>query len=567
MTNSKSSPDFSTVEEGEDTTTYLQDYSEHCCDQSLTCYENFLQCTYKFLLTSVKYWDDDWRLKRGLEPYDHMLNFYLSVALLWFFTCGFTMTGLSFVGQYGCVGLEQTYEQQECFVHEGVAVQYSLEGYVDTHWVPLRVSAFDSKTGSIIANVTGVVGGWMFIDRFPMPPVHGRITAAPPGESVFSNDVAVNAEQAFKFLDNHLGKVFPCIVPKPSSSSFGAFVDSKDRKRIDCTSTGCLPATNGMYPFDWALEDLLSLGKFRHDMAVCDLNSRSSTKTNNNANVGTSPSSSSSDATHIFANNSNVNYDHQLIIASLDENRQVKYGMDEYVNAGDEFACSGRIIFVNATLKDEVQVVVDGFWLFFIGGVSCLALWPIVCVCGRIHGWVWTMMYGYKVTGFVKDNINPLGNNKEETNRTDKTMSERAKDARYFNHLKRKSHSSNKGRGAISKRSSLVMGDVSGGAGAGAGAVGDGRKAAVELSMLTPLKEEGDEKNDEVDDDNYDDRSRRSTESGLSEVKNDNNDTLGTAEKKSNNNQPSERRAQQLLLLKLKSTNAMVKHSSTSNEE
>ena len=50
-------------------------------------------------------------------------------------------------------------------------------------------------------------------------------------------------------------------------------------------------------------------------------------------------------------------------------------------------------------------------------------------------------------------------------------------------------------------------------------------------------------------------------------MKNDNNDTLGTAEKKSNNNQPSERRAQQLLLLKLKSTNAMVKHSSTSNEE
>lgn len=48
--------------------------------------------------------------------------------------------------------------------------------YVDTHWIPLRVSTTNNQTGQIISNVTGVFGGWIFIDRFPMPPAHGRLT-------------------------------------------------------------------------------------------------------------------------------------------------------------------------------------------------------------------------------------------------------------------------------------------------------------------------------------------------------------------------------------------------------
>ena len=181
--------------------------------------------------------------------------------------------------------------------------------YVDTHWIPLRVSTTNNQTGQIISNVTGVFGGWIFIDRFPMPPAHGRLTnvrqsfvfdllsiniisstlicltfkltdmfvlvvmsslslishlsslslslsslslsfpftQVPAGQSIFSNDVAVDESMAFQFRDSLVGNTYPCLVPKGAS-----IVQETERDRSDCSS--------GMYPYEWAMNDLLKNG-------------------------------------------------------------------------------------------------------------------------------------------------------------------------------------------------------------------------------------------------------------------------------------------------------------------
>lgn len=78
----------------------------------------------------MSYLDSDWRERRGLLPCRHMLNFYLAVILLFFWVSGFTFGGLAIVGQYPCVHFQESYEQHECYVHDGVVAQYSLEGCV-----------------------------------------------------------------------------------------------------------------------------------------------------------------------------------------------------------------------------------------------------------------------------------------------------------------------------------------------------------------------------------------------------------------------------------------------------
>jgi hypothetical protein len=163
-----------------------------------------------------------------------MLNFYLAVVLLFFFVSGLTLGGLAVVGQYPCLDMDEKYSQQECVVHDGVVAQYSLEGYVDTHWILLRVSAKESATGHVTSNVTGVVGGWIFIDRFPMPPLHGLLTKVPDGQSIFSNDVAISEEMAFEFRDSLVGHTYPCLVPRPVSGG-DLLVNEIDKKSVDCS--------------------------------------------------------------------------------------------------------------------------------------------------------------------------------------------------------------------------------------------------------------------------------------------------------------------------------------------
>merc|ERR1719263_1422561 len=122
--------------------------------------------------------------------------------------------------------------------------------------------------------------------------------------------------------------------------------------------------------------------------------------------------------------------------------------------AGDEFACSGRVIFLNATLTDSVQDVVDGFWLFFSAGLSFMSIWPLVCIFGRLHGWCWTSYYGYRVTGYMEDVINPMepktqhhthrgkksalkGSHDQNIGKKGPTIEQRAIDAKYYNKLKK----------------------------------------------------------------------------------------------------------------------------------
>ena len=312
------------------------------------CNDNALQCIYKLLLSSVKYWDDDWRARRGLEPYTHMLNFYLGILLLFWFVCGYLLTGLSMVGQYQCVGLDTYYTQEQCLVHQGIAVQYSLEGYVATHWIPFRVSTINATTGNtMVTNVTGVSGGWMFIDRFPMPPTHGQITHVPVGQSVFSNQVAFSEEQAFDYLDEHLGQTFPCLVPTSRSDgdSNSVLIEAKDRATTDCS-------TVGMYPYAWAIEDLLKAGTLRNQ-STCNIDG-------NNIDVGRSSVG-------------DIDYQHQLIVSN-EVGRLTSTADEKFANAGtgvvvvDDFRCSTSHsnIISNVALTTFVVFFFVFFFIFFL---------------------------------------------------------------------------------------------------------------------------------------------------------------------------------------------------------
>ena len=75
----------------------------------------------------------------------------------------------------------------------GDIVQYSLEGYVESHWVPLQVTVLDPRDNISVlaANVTGVSGVDLAGSRFPMLPVHGLHYRCAPSESIYSNNVAM----------------------------------------------------------------------------------------------------------------------------------------------------------------------------------------------------------------------------------------------------------------------------------------------------------------------------------------------------------------------------------------
>ena len=370
-----------------------------------SCVEAFLQCLYRVVFHHVVYLDEDWRAARGLDPCTHMWNFYISVFLLFITVCGITLGGLALVGQYDCLRFDELYSQQECTVNGAVIVQYSLEGYVNTHWIPLRVSMLNPETGENISNVTGVAGGWIVIDRFPMPPVNGLITLVPENELIFTNNVAVSVEKANEFRSSLMHRQFPCLVPKP----IGKIVENKDRISLDVF---------GMYPYSWAIDDLLQTMQYRNETCSSTLFSSSS---------------------------SFINEDVGSVIEWNDGSQSDIIGA-HHSNAGETFASKGRIIFVNATLDNDVKMVVGGFWLFFTSAVICVSVWPLVCACGRLHGWCWTKMYGYKTTGYLEDVINPLdrnsksngnGNDNDNDNDNDKrdvrSESQRYRDVSVYN--------------------------------------------------------------------------------------------------------------------------------------
>lgn len=305
--------------------------------------ERFLELLFQLLFNNIPYLDDQWRASRQLERCEILWGFWVAVFGLLTLTVGTTVIGLAVVGQEQVLALPSTYKEYQCSVSSGDIVEYSLEGYVESHWVPLQVSVLDphDNTSVLAANVTGVSGGWILLDRFPMPPVHGRITDVPPSESIYSNNVAMEKNVAFQWVDNHVGRVFPCLVP--SSLELVA-----EKERI---TDGCSPA--GLYPFSWALDDLLTKGSFEYDLAC----------------------SHSGIVDRVLVPN---------------DNERVAEASHKS-NYGSHFACMGRIVFVNATFATKVKPIADGYYSFIAAGISLVAVWPFICLLGKVHGLCWTM--------------------------------------------------------------------------------------------------------------------------------------------------------------------------------
>ncbi len=352
-------------------------------DQPASCVDRCLSCVFCVVLLNVPFFDDDWRAARRLPPLVHLWNFWVAAAGLLCLVLGITALGLSYIGQYPVVDLPDLYAERTCTVHGGNIVQYSLEGYVDTHWVPLRVSVLEAPNSSSVsssslppapsssssggggqdggeprgpvANVTGVSGGWIWLDRFPMPPLNGRITAVPDHESIFSNDVAVSVDLAVAFLDGLVGAELPCLVPKDAR-----VLDAGARDASSSSSYGdddyCSP---GLYPYAWAMGDLEKTGSFQ--------------------------------ASTCYA---------QPVLVPDDDARGNEAAHD--TNAGSNFACKGRIVFVNATFADNVEPIAAGFWTVVVLGFSSMAVWPLVCLAGQIHGACWTYCHG---------SVDPVGHN------------------------------------------------------------------------------------------------------------------------------------------------------------
>ena len=326
---------------------------------SKTATDRCVDFFYHLLLNNVPFLEDDWRAARELERCEILWNFWIAIFGLMACSLGTTIIGLAFVGQNPVLYLASTYKEYHCSVSGGDIVQYSLEGYVESHWVPLQVTvlnASDSSSGlsrssssvsapssshALLANVTGVSGGWAFLDRFPMPPVHGRITDVPTFESFYSNDVGMSEDVARSWVDNHIGRVFPCLVPTNLQ-----LVNDEERYANECSPTG-------LYPFAWTLEDLLTKGSFKYDKACTS-----------------QPSA--------------VN---RVLVPNADERIAEANHKSNY---GSHFACRGRIVFVNATFASEVEPITEVYFYFLAAGISLVAVWPVICIVGRIHGLCWT---------------------------------------------------------------------------------------------------------------------------------------------------------------------------------
>ena len=369
------------------------------------CIDLILSYIYQVVLTPISYLDQDWRAARGLRPLNYMYNHTISIVLLFFMVFGVTLGGLAIVGQSKCLNFDQKYSQQKCIVHEGVTAEYSLEGYVDTHWVPMRVSTIDAVTNEIlVSNVTGVAGGWIMIDRFPMPPINGQITHVPDGESIFSNNVEFTVEKANEFRQQFINKTFDCLVPLPTSH----IVDMKFRNH-GCSeiNQGIKPIaggggasddanendnSNGLYPYKWAIEDLLKNMEYQNRTTSTGMSTSGCTSKNTDSLVY---------KTNAYSGN------------TFDSEKTNAY-------SGDTFACIGRIIFVNATLNNDVKLVVDGYNYFTTGAIAFLSLWPFVCLIGKIHGCGWTLKYGYETTENNDTNNNHNSNTSSNNNRNNR---------------------------------------------------------------------------------------------------------------------------------------------------
>lgn len=315
--------------------------------------ERFVEIFFHLLLNSLPFLDDNWRAQRDLKRCEILWNFWIAICGLMGITGGTTIIGLALVGQEPVLALASTYDEYQCYVSGGDVVQYSMEGYVESHWMPLKVSVLNvsqtitnsqtssSFTHATMANVTGVSGGWVYLDRFPMPPVHGRITDVPESESFYSNNVGMAESVARSWVNNHTGRVFPCLVPSNLRP-----VTEEDRNADSCS-----PA--GLYPFEWALEDLLTKGVFKND-ETCAVR---------------------------------PGIVNRVLVPNADDRGAEAEHKSNY---GSHFACRGRIVFVNATFDREVQPITQVYYYFLTAGICLVAAWPIVCIVGRIHGICWT---------------------------------------------------------------------------------------------------------------------------------------------------------------------------------
>ena len=175
-------------------------------------------------------------------------------------------------------------------------------------------------------------------------------------------------------------------------------------------------------------------------------------------------------------------------------------------------------------------MVEDGFWWMITLSITFMSMWPLVCIVGRIHGAVWTNVYGYKTTGFWKDHvINPMGNgggggggggggnsgnsgnsgeqNVEESGGGGIQMTEqqRAKDAEYYNNGGSRS-SGGTDRTMKGRRSTMLLHQknqvgkrTEDGSGGSSGLDVVAEEIEVEVEVKEEVKEEEGEKKVEVE--------------------------------------------------------------------
>lgn len=292
-------------------------------------------CLHAACLVPIIQLDDDFRAKQGKPPLDHLWNFWISVVLAMIFAIGIMFVGFSFTIQLGAVGLENRYVSGNCSVSSYQIAQKNVNGYLDTHWALYNLTAEYANVSYL--GVSGVAGGWpgQGVERYPLPPAYGAITEPHEGESIFSNNVAINASYAaFMTRQYTRGGSFPCLIPL-----------SDDGKTLRVLSpvemlTPCGKPL-GMYPFDDAVEQMkLATG-----------------------------STSKCDGEDV------IGYTAQASLNEPDTERESNSG-------ADHVACPGRIVFLDATFA-KLDPIVMIFTLQLMSGFFMIFLGPIVCACSR----------------------------------------------------------------------------------------------------------------------------------------------------------------------------------------